>query len=143
MNWPLTFESRLTHWTALRQQSKTDDIETALASVNRWWFRVPWRPYHLHWDDEDTWPDPWQLLSDNMFCDVARGLGIMYTISLLDREDLAAAELILTTDGYNLVQVCQTKYILNWHPDSIVNINLTPTAKRKLTLSQLKTKYNL
>lgn len=104
---------------------------------------MPWRPYHLHWDDEDTWPDPWQLLSDNMFCDVARGLGIMYTISLLDREDLAAAELILTTDGYNLVQVCQTKYILNWHPDSIVNINLTPTAKRKLTLSQLKTKYNL
>lgn len=104
---------------------------------------VPWRPYHLHWDDFATWPDPWELLSDNIYCDVARGLGIMYTISLLDRADFADAELVLTDEGHNLVQVCQTKYILNWDQDTVVNINLTSSPKRKLTLGQLKTKYNL
>ena len=67
----------------------------------------------------------------------------MYTISLLDHKDLTDAELILTTEGHNLVQVCQTKYILNWQSDTIVNINLAPIIKRKLTLNQLKTKYNL
>jgi hypothetical protein len=34
-----------------------------------------------------TWPDPWQLLSDDVYCEVARGLGILYTITLLDRAD--------------------------------------------------------
>jgi hypothetical protein len=143
LNWPNNFQLRLSQWNFLRQQVANYESKQALDFINLWWFRAPWRAYHLHWDDWDTWPDPWQLLSDNMFCDVARGLGIMYTISLLDRADLADAELILTTDGYNLVQVCDSKYILNWQSDTIVNINLAPIIKHKLTLNQLKTKYNL
>jgi hypothetical protein len=34
---------------------------------------------------------------------------------------MAPADLVLTDDGYNLVQVAKEKYILNWEPDSIVN----------------------
>ena len=141
--WSPIFADRLESWNQLRQQVSCLDLEPALVAVNAWWFQAPWCAYHLHWDDRDYWPDPWQLLSDNIFCDVARGLGIMYTISLLDHKDLTDAELILTTEGHNLVQVCQTKYILNWQSDTIVNINLAPIIKRKLTLNQLKTKYNL
>lgn len=143
MNWPQTFDSRLASWYLLRQHTQHADLKHSLEQINRWWFQTPWRAYHLHWDDYEVWPDPWQLLSDNLYCDVARGLGIMYTISLLDRADLANAELVLTSEGHNLVQVCQTKYILNWDRDTVVNINLTSSPKRKLTLSQLKTKYNL
>jgi hypothetical protein len=93
----------------------------ALDTINRWWFRAPWRPYYLHWDDQNTWPDPWQLLSDDVYCEVARGLGILYTITLLERADMAPTTLILTETGHNLVQVAKEKYILNWRPDSIVN----------------------
>ena len=143
MTWLPTFESRLDAWNHLRIQAKAAHAEQSLFLINQWWFRTPWRPYHLHWDDQETWPDPWQLLSDNIYCDVARGLGIMYTISLLDRADLHDAELILTPEAHNLVQVCKTKYILNWLSDSIVNINLAPIVTRKLTQNQLKTKYNL
>lgn len=143
MNWPLTFESRLQAWNQLRAQAAQLSTEKSLNLINTWWFSAPWRPYHLHWDDFETWPNPWELLSDNLYCDVAKGLGIMYTISLLDRADFADAALVLTQDGNNLVQVCQTKYILNWDKDAIVNINLTSSVKRKLVLNQLKTKYNL
>lgn len=121
--WPKTFEERLTAWNQLRQSAKNLPVESALAEINSWWFRVPWCPYHLHWDDRATWPDPWQLLSDNIFCPLARGLGILYTISLLEREDLTDA--VLTEVGSdNLVLVAKKKYILNWDADEIVNINL-------------------
>ena len=92
---------------------------------------MPWRPYYLHWDDQANWPDPWQLLSDNCYCDVARGLGILYTITLLDRADLTPVDLVLTEDGTNLVRVAKEKYILNWEPDSIVNTNQAIKIKKQ------------
>lgn len=121
--WPKTFEERLTAWNQLRQSTKHLPLEQALWEINAWWFRTPWCAYHLHWDDRATWPDPWELLSDNIFCPLARGLGILYTIALLEREDLTDAVLI-DVGADNLVQVAKKKYILNWDADEIVNINL-------------------
>ena len=121
MIWPATFAARLESWNQLRDQVQNLSVESALEDINAWWFRAPWRPYYLHWDDQATWPDPWQLLSDDVYCDLARALGIVYTITLLDRADMAPVDLILTETGSNLVQVAKEKYILNWMPDSIVN----------------------
>ena len=119
--WYPTFAARLESWNLLRDQCQSAPLESALDSINEWWFESPWRPYYLHWDDQPTWPDPWQLLSDDVYCDVARALGILYTITLLDRADMASARMILTEDGDNLVLVAKEKYILNWKKDSIVN----------------------
>jgi len=119
--WPVTFDNRLHAWVDLRSRCQILDLETSLTAINQWWFNAPWQPYYLHWDDQADWPDPWQLLSDNTYCDLARSLGILYTISLLDRADMADAELVLADDGTNLVLVAKEKYILNWNKDSIVN----------------------
>ena len=140
--WPQTFQLRLDAWANLRDQVRSQDHETALANINSWWFRSPWRAYHLHWDDQETWPDPWELLSDNLYCDVARGLGILYTISLLDHADLTDAELVLTGEGHNLVLVNKRKYILNWDSNIIVNTSPKIEIKRQLTQSQVQNKYN-
>lgn len=140
--WPRTFQLRLDAWANLRDQVRSQDTETALTNINRWWFQTPWSAYHLHWDDQSTWPDPWELLSDNLFCDVARGLGMLYTISLLDHADLTDAELVLTSEGHNLVLVNKRKYILNWDQDIIVNTSPKIEIKRYLTQNQVQSKYN-
>jgi len=119
--WPQTFDARLASWNQLRDHCQTLPLESALAAVNSWWFAAPWQPYYLHWDDQSNWPDPWQLLSDDVYCEVARALGIVYTISMLDRADMADATLILTEDDGNLVRVAKEKYILNWNLEGIVN----------------------
>lgn len=121
--WPKTFAERLESWAQLRTQASTADAETALAAINSWWFQTPWRAYHLHWDDRTVWPDPWQLLSDDLYCPLARGLGILYTITMLDRADLQDAVLI-EVDSDNLVLVDKKKYILNWDPEQMLNITL-------------------
>ena len=123
--WPRTFAERLDAWNQLRDQSSHASLEQALNNVNRWWFQTPWRAYHLHWDDRTVWPDPWQLLDDNLFCSLARGLGILYTIAMLDRDDLVDIALA-EVNGDNLVLVEQKKYILNWDQEQIVNINPAP-----------------
>ena len=136
--WPKTFDQRLIDWSDLRQSIENKSIEQALESINAWWHLSPWKPYYLHWDDQPTWPDPWQLLSDNVYCPVARGLGILYTISMLDRADMADAELVLTQEGDNLVLVAERKYILNWSPDSVVNTFQEVKIVRQLKQQQIK-----
>ena len=135
--WPDSFAARLTSWNLLRDQCQNLSTQSALEHINRWWFRAPWRPYYLHWDDQATWPDPWQLLSDDIYCELARGLGMLYTITLLDRADLAPAELILTDDDVNLVQVAKEKYILNWDADTVVNTIQATTIKRQYQQHQI------
>jgi hypothetical protein len=111
-----------------------------LIKINQWWFQTPWTAYHLHWDDQQDWPDPWQLLSDDQYCPVARGLGIMYTISMLDREDMQDAQMI-EYQSDNLVLVNKEKYILNWDPDQVVNISLGKSKpRRQVSQEQIKQK---
>lgn len=137
MIWPTTFAERLESWNSLRSQCQNLPIKTALTEINAWWFNSPWRPYYLHWDDQLTWPDPWQLLSDNVYCPLARGLGILYTITLLDRADMAPADLILTEEGDNLVLVAKEKYILNWETDSVVNTFQEVKIKKQYKKNQI------
>ena len=121
--WCSTFEQRLAAWNTLRDRVRMLPKPDALAEINSWWQQTPWRAYHLHWDDQPDWPDPWQLLSDNIYCDLARGLGILYTITVLDRDDLQDAVLVDSDQG-NLVLVEDGKYILNWDQSIGLNINL-------------------
>ena len=136
--WPKEFSDRLESWANLRSQAQELPLEEALQNINNWWQQSPWQPYYLHWDDQATWPDPWQLLSDNIYCDLARGLGILYTISLLDRADMADAELVLTEAGDNLVLVAKEKYILNWKNDSILNNKPKAKTIRRLKRYQIQ-----
>ena len=140
MIWPATFSARLESWNLLRDQCTNLPVTSALEDINAWWFRAPWTAYHLHWDDSEAWPDPWQLLSDNIYCELARGLGILYTITLLDRADLQDACMIEYL-GDNLVLVAQEKYILNWDPDQVLNISLGRSKpRRQVSQEQIKQK---
>ena len=137
---PKTFAERLESWSNLRRCVHSLPVPQALESINRWWFQVPWRPYHLHWDDQPTWPDPWQLLDDNIYCSLARALGIMYTIAMIERDDMQDA-VLAELGGDNLVLVSGKKYILNWDADEIVNINLEATkVSHCVTLNQIQQK---
>ncbi len=136
--WPITFPQRLTAWNNLRVQAADLPIEHALVEINQWWFQAPWTPYHLHWDDQADWPDPWQLLDDNVYCSIARALGIVYTISLIDRPDIQDA-VLMEFDSDNLVLVHDRKYILNWDPTEIVNISPSSSKISKfVTQKQIK-----
>lgn len=120
--WPKDFHNRLVEWNALRTRCMTMPLEQCLVSVDQWWSPAPWRCYYLHMDDWSTWPTPWELLADNVFCDLARCLGIVYTLMLVEHPEITTMEMTETDVG-NLVLVNHGKYILNWDHGSLLNIS--------------------
>jgi hypothetical protein len=64
----------------------------------------------------------------------------MYTIAMLDREDLQDSRMI-EYQSDNLVLVAKEKYILNWDPDQVVNISLGKSKpRRQVSQEQIKQK---
>ena len=139
--WYSDFADRLESWHELRVAADSRPLPEALDLIAQWWDNTPWQPYFLHWDDQPKWPDPWQLLDDNVFCEVARGLGILYTISMLNHDEIASADLVLTEDGRNLVLINKELYILNWESGTVVNTHQAVKVKKKLTQEQVKKQY--
>ena len=105
-------------------------LEQALLRVNDWWFRSPISARYLHWDDHRTWPTPWQLLNDDIYCEIARALGMLYTIAMTEDARIDRLEMI-QTDQDNLVLVDSGKYILNWAPGQLLNISSKKVETKK------------
>ena len=120
-----TYEARLQDWFQLRKSVINLPIEQQCITIDEWWQRAPLVTHHLHPLDMENWPDPWELLSENTYCEVARALGMCYTLLLLDISDV---EMVLSTNNIGedvvLVLVDNAKYILNYWPNTVVNNNL-------------------
>lgn len=140
--WPTNYADRLQQWHRLRQECCQLNLASALEQINRWWWQAPWIANGLNWQDQSDWPDPWQLLDQNRVCDLARALGMSYTVIMLSRPDIEDAWLVQC--GYvDLVTVQANKYILNWCADTIVNI--TPDEQhphRRISMQQLESRIN-
>lgn len=139
--WHRSYSDRLMAWSHLRSSCANQDQLSCLRSINQWWMSLPWCAYRLHWDDRASWPDPWQLLEENQFCSLACGLGILYTICLLNRTDTQDATLVEVGND-NLVQVAKKKYILNWHPDVLLS-NQEHRLKPRHCITQKELKLQL
>jgi hypothetical protein len=120
-----SYETRLQHWYELRQTLQHADTKTKCIEIDNWWQRVPLVTHHIHPHDIDNWPGPWELLSENTYCEVARALGMCYTLILIGVNDF---KLVLATnemgDDVVLVLVDSAKYILNYWPDTVISNNL-------------------
>jgi hypothetical protein len=105
--------------------------------VDSFWQRVPTQNHYLHTDYIKDWPNPWQLLSDNTYCNYARALGMIYTLLLLGNKNIDLVDAV--DDNSNevvLVLVDDAKYVLNYWPDTVVNnhiSNFTITRQHDLT----------
>ena len=121
-----TYEARLQDWFQLRKSVINLPIEQQCITIDEWWQRAPLVTHHLHPLDMDNWPDPWELLSENTYCEVARALGMCYTLLLLDISDV---EMVLATNNIGedvvLVLVDNAKYVMNYWPNTVVNNLIT------------------
>ena len=118
----LDYETRLRSWVDLRNKLLNQPTLDQIIEIDRFWQRVPTQTHYLHADFIKDWPDPWQLLFDNTFCNYSRALGMIYTLLLLGTKNIELVE--AKDDNSNevvLVLVDNAKYVLNYWPDTVVN----------------------
>lgn len=141
----LKTEDRLRSWREFRYSIGAMPLESALQQTVELWSRAPFIPYHLNSKDSKSWPGPWQLLDENIYCDLAKSLGIMYTMLLTEHRNNLEIEIRIYKDPetgyeYNLSWFNKGKYITNLIDAEIVNIEQFDKA---LQLEQIYTTHEL
>jgi len=121
----LNYEARLKSWYDLRKSLEDSDIKTSCLAIDNWWQKAPLVNHHLHPNDIDNWPGPWDLLVENNYCQIGRGLGMVYTLQLVGIKDI---DFCLAIDDNSeecaLVMVDSAKYICNYYPNTVISNSL-------------------
>lgn len=135
----LPVTSRLEAWKKFRRSLNELTIEDALEATADFWKNCPFTPYFLDPDDIKSWPDPWTLIEENYYCDLAKSLGMLYTLYLSDHKNYLEFEIRRYQDSesrlvYNLAYLNQGKYVLNLFDGEVVN-NTSIDKKLKLLRS--------
>jgi hypothetical protein len=123
----LKAEDRIRSWREFRTTIESLPLDQALAQTAELWAGAPFVPYNLDPGVPQTWPDPWTLIYENVYCDVAKCLGIVYTIALTAHKHDTDVEFRIYRDTktgyeYNLAWFARGKYILNMIDGEVVNI---------------------
>ena len=120
----LPASERLVRWRDFRKSLDALPLEKAIESTVDLWHGCPFSPYYLDPDKPETWPNPWTLIEENYYCDIAKSLGILYTIKFTQHNPEVELRIYIdpkTRYSYNLVWIEQGKYVLNLISDQVVN----------------------
>jgi len=79
----LNYEQRLSEWSAFRETLEVSD--DPLQDVIDYYNKIPTVSINTDPYTPSTWPSPWELVNENMYCDFCRVLGMCYSLQLTDR----------------------------------------------------------
>ena len=127
--WNLLPHERLRSWQEFRNRISELPIANALNEIEHLWSYAPYVNHYLHYDLVEEFPGPWELIYDNHYCNLAKALGIMYTL-YLSKHDVEIEIRVyidpVSMEQYNLVYVDKGKYVLNLVHDEVVNSTQVP-----------------
>tara|TARA_R110000868_G_scaffold2334_3_gene17394 strand:- start:4601 stop:4885 length:285 start_codon:yes stop_codon:yes gene_type:complete len=88
------------------------------------------------------WPTPWELILENEYCTIARGLGMIYTLMLLGEAELDFVQAKdYNSEDVTLV-VVQNQWILNYWPNTVITNKLSDfTNRHSINIDSLKEKF--
>lgn len=138
----LNYDARLRSWYDLRKSIENADVATKCVEIDKWWQHAPLVLHYLHPQDKQSWPNPWEMLVDNQYCHITRGLGMIYTLLLSGIDDIDFCIAIDdNSEEVAIVMVDSAKYVLNYWPNSVLSNNLQDfKVVQKIDITDIKTK---
>lgn len=126
-----TYEDRLRAWHDFRNQIEVsnDPIQLVIDQYNQSptvsLYTDPWTP--------STWPNPWELIQENQYCEFCKLLGICYSLQLTDKFSQAPFEIHIAIDNeksntHYLLFV--NDFIIGYKDDTYIHKSKLPSSVR-------------
>jgi hypothetical protein len=131
-------DDRILSWREWRNSLENLSKQDAVQSVAETWARVPTVLHYLSPDQINEWPNPWQLITDNVYCDLSIALGIYYSLALIEspKIDDLTLQIYKGPNGWiNLSSIDQGKYVLNYNHGRVVNMSCVEKDQIELIFS--------
>ena len=137
--WNQLPSERLRFWHDFRKTISKKTLDDAAKDAQHLWSYAPYVAHYLTTDHIEEWPGPWELVYENYYCDLAKALGVVYTLYLSEHRPALEIKVYrdpASKEEHNLVFVDEGKYVLNYVHDEVVNkTQIDPTLKLIRTIS--------
>ena len=134
----LPTQERLLAWQQFRQHLDTLSFEQCVYETNNFWNTAPISNQYYCQTLSEKWPMSWQLIIDNVYDDIGKGLGMLYTIYYTIHN--CELEFVCGThksNDYNIVLINNGKYTLNWDLEVHVNTPTQTKAAKRFAAKEL------
>lgn len=91
-----SYYHRLRAWKEFRDTLEISS--TPFQDVLSFWRIAPLGRQYTDPYDSNNWPDPWELIHENIYCEFLQILGICYTLQLTERFSDSSFEIHITLD---------------------------------------------
>lgn len=91
------YEERLAIWSNFR--SSLEDSNSPFLDVVEFYASAPKTRYTVDPWGQSTWPDPWQLLEENLYCEFSVVLGMCFSLQLTDKFSGSNFEIHISTNN--------------------------------------------
>ncbi len=129
---------RLTEWKRFRDE--LENSATPFLDVATLWSRAPLVNQYIDSGHPEKWPDPWHLVLDNRFDDLAIALGMLYTLKLTRRFMDSRCEIhtfmLPNEKSENFLLLVDNKHVLNYQYKEVVSFDSLRDLKTTLLWSK-------
>ena len=130
-------QRQLDAWFKLRQNLETSS--DPFLDVSNFFLKLPKVKFYTDPYDSSTWPTPWELVSENEYCEFNLILGICYTLQLTDRFKDITPTIHIAVDN-----VSKTVYYLLLIEDKVYGYDIEWSAVADLPKSlKIQKIYNM
>jgi hypothetical protein len=126
---------RLSLWKTLRSSLASMPEEEQLAVVAKYWAQAPLHKFAYDAEKPNTWPSPWEMISEGEWCARSVAIGIEFTLRLGGwNPDRISLHLIRDLDRSDMLFVVEIdgKYYLNYDHGLVSTV---PNTKRDFVCS--------
>lgn len=125
----LNGNDRLVWWREFRNNLET--TQTPFEEVINLWNSAPFVSDFLNYNDTKHWPDPWHLIIDGKYDQLALCLGMLYTIKLTQRFNNSYCEIHMSISGQKeeplFFLIIDNRFVLNYDYGKLIEID-TPNS---------------
>jgi hypothetical protein len=121
-------EEQILHWKSFRRSLAT--LEDPLTEVAKFWGAAPLVNRNIDIYRPESWPNPWQIISEKKFCDATIALMMAHTIDLSNLfDEPVLVKVLIDSDIKAMYNVCiiQDK-ILNYNHREVVLMENLPNS---------------
>jgi len=111
----LYYTEKIKAWKEFRNSIETSP--TPFEDVAAFWAKAPFVSRYLDPYNSKNWPDPWKLIMDNRFCDLAIALGMCYTLQLTTRFKDSKYEIHMS------MSPSEVRHVLVVDDEAVVNLD--------------------
>ena len=133
------FEERMSEWKQFRDTLEVSEnpIEDTISYYNC----APLVSIQADAWTQSTWPDPWELLKDNVYCPFIKILAICYTLQLTKRFSQSQFEIHITQDNENIRYLLTIDEWCIGYKSTVISVNSLPADlifKKTYTMKSLQ-----